>query len=154
MSGRTPPTGLLDADVEALDEAGLRRFARAHSEATGAAYVSRSYRFPFAMIAWHDQPVGVDIERVQPLDAVFLESICTPSERHRTPPAGERGRYATALWSSKEALAKALGDALDYDPRRLESPLFWPGGAAGPWRARELAAPAGYVAWLCWRACP
>ena len=27
-----------------------------------------------------------------------------------------------SLWSGKEALAKALGDALRYDPRRLESP--------------------------------
>jgi hypothetical protein len=59
--------------------------------------------------------------------------------------------FVTSLWSSKEALAKALGDALAYDPRRLESPLNWEDGAAGRWRARELTPEPGYVAWLVWR---
>jgi phosphopantetheinyl transferase len=59
--------------------------------------------------------------------------------------------YVSSLWSSKEALAKALGDPLHYDPRRLESPMSWPGGRAGPWRAARLATPDGHTAWLCWR---
>jgi hypothetical protein len=64
--------------------------------------------------------------------------------------AGASAELVTALWSSKEALAKALGDAGDYDPRRLGSPMFWTGGAAGRWRTRRLAVPPGYLAWLCW----
>ena len=151
MSDRAPRTRLLDAHTRALGEAELRGLARAQSDATGAPHTSRSYRFPFAMIAWHEQPVGIDIERVEPFDAAFLESISTPSERHRPPPAEEPGRYVASMWSSKEAVSKALGDALQYDPRRLESPLFWPAGEAGPWRARELDAPSGHVAWVCWR---
>ncbi|HWE10427.1 MAG TPA: hypothetical protein VG325_13820 [Solirubrobacteraceae bacterium] len=55
------------------------------------------------------------------------------------------------MWSSKEALAKALGDALRYDPRRLEAPVAWVNGACGPWRARPVPAPPGHVARVCWR---
>jgi phosphopantetheinyl transferase len=55
------------------------------------------------------------------------------------------------MWCGKEALSKALGDALAYDPRRLGSPLSWPDGRSGAWCAAELPAPAGHVAWLCWR---
>jgi hypothetical protein len=65
--------------------------------------------------------------------------------------AADPDNYLTSLWASKEALAKALGDAMLYEPSRLGSPQHWPRGQAGPWRAAELAAPAGHVAWLCWR---
>jgi hypothetical protein len=53
-------------------------------------------------------------------------------------------------WCSKEALAKALGDPLRYDPRRLGSPIRWPASRSGPWRAIPLRAPTGHAAWLCW----
>ncbi len=60
--------------------------------------------------------------------------------------------WVAELWCAKEALAKALGDAVDYDPRRLESPIRWPELRSGPWRARPIPAlPAGHVGWLCWR---
>lgn len=63
-------------------------------------------------------------------------------------------RRITSLWSSKEALAKALGDALDYDPRRLEGPGAWPEGRSGSWRARALEPAGEYVGWVCWREDP
>jgi 4'-phosphopantetheinyl transferase EntD len=89
--------------------------------------------------------VGVDIELVRQLDEAFIDSICTPAERRtgaRTDP--------TALWSSKEALAKALGDATQYDPRRLDSPIRWPEGRSGPWRGVALPVSPEYRAWVCW----
>jgi hypothetical protein len=147
-----PGVRLLDARSAGLDHAGLRSWAREESAATGAPHVSRSYRYPYCMMAWHTEPVGVDIERIGPVDAGFVASISAPAERRAPAPAGEDDEYATALWCSKEALAKALGDALRYDPRRLESPLGWPDGRAGPWRALEVAAPPRHTAWACWRA--
>ncbi len=135
-----PKVELLDARTRALDDAGLRELARA----VGGPFVSRSYRYPYALIAVHEHPVGVDIERREPLDKAFLESITTPSE-------GAGDFDPASLWCSKEALAKALGDPLRYDPRRLESPLGWPDGHSGPWFAEELTAPPDHVAWLCWR---
>lgn len=147
-----PRTRLLDARAEGLDEPGLRARARELAARAGAPHASRSYRYPYALLAWHEHRVGVDIERVEPLDPDFVESICTPSERRRLR-GGSDARHVTSLWCSKEALAKALGDAVDYDPRRLDSPLAWPDGRSGAWRARELPAPGGHVAWLCWRCC-
>jgi hypothetical protein len=115
----------------------------------------RSYRFPWALVAWHDGPVGVDLERVGPIERAFAESIATPAERTELAGRAATDAWAAGLWCSKEALAKALGDAVDYDPRRLESPMRWPGLASGPWRARPVAdLPAGHVGWLCWQACP
>ena len=73
--------------------------------------VARSYRHAYALVAWHPEPVGVDIERVDAYDPEFAQSTCTPSEREAR-------------------------------------------GASGPWRASALEAPAGHVAWLCWRVDP
>jgi hypothetical protein len=107
---------------------------------------SRSYCPPYALVGFHDGPVGVDIERVVACDARFAESIVAPSERV---PCGDA--EIISVWSSKEALAKALGDAVDYDPRRLESPAGWRNGVSGAWRARALPLPKGYRGWACWR---
>jgi phosphopantetheinyl transferase len=131
------------------DEAALRSHARELAARAGARHSSRSYRFPYALLAWHSSPVGVDIERIEALEPAFLHSISTPAELAADAPKTQD--YASRLWSSKEALAKALGDALDYDPRRLDSPMLWPGGRSGPWRALALSLPEGYVGWLCWR---
>jgi hypothetical protein len=149
----TPQVRLLDARVSGLDESGLAVTAQALSRIEGTRCVSRSYRFPLALVAWHAAAVGIDIERIAPWDDAFAESIRTPTERATGWPTQHGDRHLSSLWSSKEALAKALGDALQYDPRRLESPMVWPNGRCDPWRATTLAAAPGYVAWLCWRRC-
>ena len=146
-----PEVRLLDALEAGLDKPGLKAWARAESDNAGGLHSSRSYRFPYALIAWHSEPVGVDIERIEPFDRAFLESIRTPSEPADPPDGAGADDYLASLWSSKEALSKALGDALSYDPRRLESPIAWPDGKSGRWRAAVLAVPAGHVGWLCWR---
>jgi phosphopantetheinyl transferase len=127
----------------------LRFSARAWGNRLGTGRVSRSYAPPYALVAWHSHPVGVDIERVAPCDEHFARSICTPEEAARAP--WTQDREIIGLWSGKEALAKALGDALRYDPRRLDSPAAWADGRSGPWRARALEVPDGYCAWACWR---
>jgi hypothetical protein len=151
-----PGVRLIDARTIGLrEEAALRTHVRELSAGTGAPFTSRSYSFPLALLAWHTAPVGCDIERVEPCEEAFADSIRTPTEREaQTPYAdddGERDRHVTSLWSSKEALSKALGDALDYDPRRLQGPGAWPDGRSGPWRAAALdRIPDDHVAWVCW----
>jgi hypothetical protein len=135
-----------------LGEDGLRALARGTSDTWGAPYNSRSYCFPRALVASHIAPVGVDIERVQACGKTFADSIQTPAERALGSPPGGPDDHFTSLWCSKEALSKALGDPLAYDPRRLEGPGAWTGGRSGPWRACALDVGAGYVAWICWRA--
>ncbi len=167
----TPRVRLIDARMAGLaDLADLRAYARAVSEEMGGGRVSRSYCFPLAVVACHEDAVGVDIERIEPCDEGFLESIMTPAERsgrvawqardHDPGRAGavdtdsDQDRAAISLWSSKEALAKALGDALDYDPRRLDSPAAWRDGRSGPWRAARLEVDPMHIVWVCWRAQP
>jgi 4'-phosphopantetheinyl transferase superfamily len=144
-----PQVALIDGTAEGLDEAELRLRARELGATRGSGPVSRSYCYPYALVGWHSGPIGVDIERVCNCPEEFSQAICTPGEK-------ASGRWITdhdliSLWSSKEALSKALGDALDYDPRRLESPAGWPGGASGPWRTAILPAPDGHCGWICWR---
>jgi hypothetical protein len=151
-AGGAPRVVLIDArPVGVSDEAALREHARKTSANAGAPFTSRSYSFPFALVAWNASPVGVDIERVESCDEAFADSIRTPSERMAGWPEGDADRYFTSLWSSKEALAKALGDALAYDPRRLEGPGAWPDGRSGPWSARALELGPEHVGWVCWR---
>ncbi len=140
----------LDAGSGRLDERALRAWGREQTAAAPGPYSSRAYRHPYALVAWHGAPVGVDIERVEHFDDRFLDSICTPSERALVGQTSFDDAAVASLWCSKEALTKALGDALRYDPRRIGSPLFWPGGRSGPWRALPLPAPTGHTAWLCW----
>jgi len=147
-----PEVRLLDARAEGLDDAGLRAMARELTAASGATHATRSYRFPWALVAWHDGPVGVDLELIDTATHAFAESIATPAERAELAEQADLDGWVTDLWCSKEALAKALGDALHYDPRRLDAPLRWPGLRSGPWRAsRVTRVPPRHVGWLCWR---
>ena len=142
---------LLDARTADVDLDGLRTWARSVTADVQAPFTVRSYRFPYALVAWHEAPVGVDLERVERYPSGFAASVCTPTELPRYQGPSGDGESLTALWCGKEALAKALGDALRYDPRRLDSPVHWPDGQAGRWRAAELPAPTGHVAWMCWQ---
>jgi hypothetical protein len=145
-----PRAFLLDARPAGLSPMGLREWARRLSRDCGAPHTARSYRYPYALVAWHRQPVGTDIERVEAYDVALADLICAPEERSAPERAADPDNYLTSLWAAKEALAKALGDALSYEPSRLGSPQHWPGGQAGPWRAERLPAPSRHVAWLCW----
>ncbi len=154
LSAPRPTVQVLDARPARLDESELKAWSRAMSARSAAAHVSRSYAYPYALVACHCDPVGVDIELVQPLAFGFLASIQTPWERGAAVPGegGDRDTWATSLWSGKEALAKALGDALRYDPRRLQSPVTWPDSRCGRWRAEAVDGIDGHVGWVCWAA--
>ena len=145
-----PSHALLRLPAGRGSAADLRELARAHKPARLAEHRSRSYCGSLALIAWHAGPLGVDLERVQATDASFTESICTPAELALFGDRLGDPDFAIALWSGKEALAKALGDAVAYDPRRLESPLGWSNGVCGAWSAVQFAPVAGHVAWIVW----
>lgn len=170
MAEAAPAFRLLDARAAQLDERSLRSAARALCEHCGAAASSRSYRYPYAIVAWHSGDVGVDIEVVTRTDVALANLICTPAERAELASADDRDAWLSSLWCAKEALSKALGDATAYDPSRLGSPTRWPvieteaaGGTdeavapayevvrrSGRWRATRLRVPQGHVGWLCW----
>jgi hypothetical protein len=146
-----PEVRLLDGRAAGLDRNGLREWARSETASHAAAHAARSYRYPYALIAWHRTPVGVDIERIGTHDDAFAETVCTPTELQQLSRSNDRDLALTSLWASKEALAKALGDAVDYLPGRLESPCRWPRGTSGRWRAEQLWIVADHVGWICWQ---
>ena len=105
---------------------------------------SRSYRGCYGLVAMAPERVGVDIEVLDL--SVAAEAVLTRDERALEPRPEEVCRW----WSAKEALAKALGDARNYDPRRLETPALWPSGHQGCWRAEGLGVAVGNVGWVVW----
>lgn len=149
-----PPGGpvvlLLNGEQAALDERGLKAWARQQAAPPRASHTSRSYRYPYALVAWHTEPVGIDIEHVGRFRPEFLDAICTHEERPLPLPEDVEA-YLASLYSSKAALSKAEGNPLRYDPTRVGSPMFWPERRNGPWRAAELALPPGHSGWVCWR---
>jgi phosphopantetheinyl transferase (holo-ACP synthase) len=164
LAAQEPRVTLLRAGPQ-LAADGLREVTRSRCEHAGGRIRSRSYSYPYALIASFDASVGVDIEALEPVPEDFANSICTPQERAHAQRLGllgpDRDLAAIRLWSAKEALAKALGDALHYDPRRLDSPLLWDSCAQDPnlytsgiWAARQLDLPADYLGWACWRRSP
>jgi hypothetical protein len=149
------PTGgpvvlLLDAKLAGLDDRGLRLWAREQAAPRRGSHTSRSYRYPYALVAWHTAPVGIDIDQVERFRPEFLDAICTPDER-ALPLPDDVEAYVASLYCSKEALSKAEGNPLRYDPSKVGSPMFWPERRSGPWRAAELALPSGHRGWVCWR---
>jgi phosphopantetheinyl transferase len=146
---QVPQVYLFDATNTELTEAELRSQVRALCSAGHQGYSSRSYRFPLSVAALHDTPVGIDMERISAWQRRTVESVLTPQERSRHPKLSDE--EASAIWSSKEALAKSLGQPVNYDPRRLNAPISWPEGRSGQWQASSLAVPHGHVGWLCWQ---
>ena len=105
---------------------------------------SRSYRNQFGLVAANRSRVGVDIEVIDV--SVTADAVLTRDEVQIAAGPLEW----CAWWSAKEGLAKALGDARKYDPRRLESPALWQFGRQGRWRAEQLDVPTGHVGWVVW----
>jgi len=65
--------------------------------------------------------VGIDVERIEPRRPTFESLVLTPGEQQLTPPEGyDRDAWLTALWSIKEAAAKATGLGLQGRPKDFE----------------------------------
>jgi 4'-phosphopantetheinyl transferase len=66
--------------------------------------------------------VGADIELVEGRTATFVVDFFTPAEQSAivTAPAEQRDLLATAIWSAKEAVLKALREGLRVDTRLVE----------------------------------
>jgi hypothetical protein len=107
-------------------------------------FTCRSYRNQFGLLAANPSRVGVDMEFIDV--SVTADAVLTRDEARIAAGPMEW----CAWWSAKESLAKALGDARLYDPRRLESPALWPLGRLGRWRAEQLDVPTGHVGWVVW----
>jgi 4'-phosphopantetheinyl transferase len=74
-----------------------------------------------ALVERNDLPLGADVERIDARVLGFIGDYLTTAEREllaQTPEAG-RPLHATAIWSAKEAVLKALRVGLKQDTRSL-----------------------------------
>ena len=99
--------------------------------ALGGRFAASGLRFSasrceeLAIYAFARHEVGIDLEKVRALpgaDAI-AERICSPAELRAYRSLASEGRLAGffALWTRKEALAKARGDGLSGDLRALDA---------------------------------
>ncbi|MET9610123.1 4'-phosphopantetheinyl transferase superfamily protein [Streptomyces sp. NPDC006512] len=121
------------------------------------------------MVALSPFRVGVDVERVRPLDADRFDSaVLTRAERravYALPEGGPRALAFLRCWTRKEAVLKAVGigiatdlTAVDTGPGGLAPGTGHPVGSAlvdtsplgfpALWRAHGVAVPDGWVASL------
>ena len=101
VAAGAPDVVVFDALEARLDEPGLRDPGANVSSERRPAHTSRSYRYPYALVASHSEPVGVDIERIEAFHQAFLESILTPSERRAGSSGADPDRFVATLWSSR-----------------------------------------------------
>jgi 4'-phosphopantetheinyl transferase len=87
--------------------------------------------------AWPDPDdrlaAGADLERIEPRSEAFVRDFFTGDERaawRARAPGRARDALATALWSAKEAVLKALRLGLNADTRDIDCELF-PGAGTG-----------------------
>lgn len=111
------------------------------------AHRSRSHSGNFTIEIISNVRCGVDLEAARAADEswsiespMFQKAILAHGEyeqvlqsRHVMHPYLE-----TLIWSSKEALSKALGDATNYEPSQLATPLTWTDGKSARWQALHL----------------
>lgn len=93
----------------------------------------------WALVALAERSIGVDIERVRPVDSLdaMISRICTPrEERHLHQMAcQEQLEEFFRLWTAKEAVLKGAGLGLQIEPSLVEIPA----SADGLWKPISLA---------------
>jgi hypothetical protein len=81
--------------------------------------LSHSGRWAALAVAARRWRVGIDIEQIRQLPDLdrLLQALCSPGERSRLDrlPAAERLKSFFAIWTEREALAKASGSAMRLD---------------------------------------
>lgn len=139
--------GRLGADPGAIDFT-LGPHGRPSVADAGDLTFSLSRSAPLALVALtRGRPVGVDIERIRPLDdleAMAARFFSASEVRSlRSVPEPDRTDAFFACWTQKEAVAKATGVGLDDAIDRIAT-----GGGAetGRWPTRLLDIGAGWAA--------
>ena len=76
-----------------------------------------------AVIISKNGPVGIDLEPWSRAPTLIecVDFFCHPAEQEQLPnPPGDRATRLLEIWTSKEALLKAVGTGLSYPPPKLQ----------------------------------
>ncbi len=79
-------------------------------------HLSLSHKDRFAVAIVAEQPVGIDIERIEPRADDFMQLAFADAEQPFLPLAN-RDEWIARLWTAKEAAAKQRGTGLQGAPR-------------------------------------
>jgi phosphopantetheine--protein transferase-like protein len=86
--------------------------------------ISHTDQFAAADIAWiaKEGSVGIDVESIRKFKPLVYQSFLTKKERKWLAALGgsRSARYATLIWSIKEAYLKAMGTGIRVHPATLE----------------------------------
>lgn len=132
---------------ETIDSGSSTNQSFKYGAGVGGDFRSRSYSGSFFIEVISGSRCGIDLEI--PSDSAIDWSIDSPAFEKAILSRGEKDlilateyrdmpNLATVIWASKEALAKALGDASKYEPSDLVSPICWTEGKQGKWQATHL----------------
>ncbi len=79
--------------------------------------LSISHSHDFAIAAVSEQPIGVDIEKIEERKESFYREAFTPKEQQNITNDMKKG---TTYWTAKEAVSKALGEGLNVNLKDIE----------------------------------
>jgi len=109
--------------------------------------LSRSHSGRFTIEVVSNQRCGIDLEIANEIDPEwsfdsesFELAILAPGEKGliMSSSMSSAKDLATLIWVSKEALAKALGDATNYEPNKIYSPICWEATRPNNWQAVHI----------------
>jgi acyl transferase domain-containing protein/phosphopantetheinyl transferase len=66
-----------------------------------------------------DEPVGIDVERVEPRPERFDSLVMADSEVALLPPGRDEDEWRARVWTAKESAAKAAGTGFEGNPKRF-----------------------------------
>ena len=82
--------------------------------------VSIAHKGSDAVVMVSDQPVGIDIEKIEAKTKEFMELAFTPHELDLLKEKGEDAEWITRFWVAKEAYSKMTGLGLQGNPKQFE----------------------------------
>lgn len=122
MLGRLEPTARFDPLGVEVENGHLGR-PLVHGAPGLGVSLSHCQGFAAAVAFPLDLPLGLDLERVRPQNALALSDRIPPEElamaRFTAPPGAHAALPPTLLWCLKEALGKLLGCGLATSPEEL-----------------------------------
>ncbi|MCL2482563.1 MAG: 4'-phosphopantetheinyl transferase superfamily protein [Propionibacteriaceae bacterium] len=80
--------------------------------------VSIAHKDSRGVAAISENPVGIDIERIDAKEPSFWNLVFTDSEKALLETSPDRDEWAIRFWVAKEAYGKMLGEGLKGDPKR------------------------------------
>ncbi|HIA02814.1 MAG TPA: 4'-phosphopantetheinyl transferase superfamily protein [Myxococcales bacterium] len=111
-------TELFPAEVQILNQEDGRPIVRCSLDADLQISIAHKDEVAVALLSLDGNP-GVDIEHIESRSQRFQELAFHESELSLLP-EGEQAEWHTRLWSAKEAVGKARGTGLSYNPRSLK----------------------------------